>query len=71
MQRKTIAGSVIGGIKATQEVIDFCAENKIYPDTQIIKADQIGWAWKSLLEENKDGIRYVIDIQESLKDIKE
>jgi hypothetical protein len=32
MTRKTIAGSIVGGIRDTQEVIDLCYEHKIYPD---------------------------------------
>jgi uncharacterized zinc-type alcohol dehydrogenase-like protein len=34
MTRKSIAGSLIGGIRDTQEVIDLCHEHKIYPDCQ-------------------------------------
>jgi uncharacterized zinc-type alcohol dehydrogenase-like protein len=39
MKRQTIAGSLIGGIKATQEMLDLCDKHQIWPDTQTIKAD--------------------------------
>lgn len=48
-------------MKSTQEVIELCAKHNIYPDTELIKADKIEWAWDQL-KENKDGVRYVIDI---------
>jgi alcohol dehydrogenase (NADP+)/uncharacterized zinc-type alcohol dehydrogenase-like protein len=52
--------SLIGGIPETQEVIHYCADNKIYPQIEIIKASQINEAWTKVL--NKDArYRYVID----------
>lgn len=68
--RTAITGSNIGGIPATQEVLDLCAKHQIFPDCQTIKASQIDWAWDQLLGEggNKDGIRYVIDVKASLQD---
>ena len=65
-RRKSIAGSLIGGIKNTEECLEFCAKHNILPDVQHITADKIDWAWEQLLTDNKDGIRYVIDIQKSL-----
>lgn len=53
-------GSLIGGIPETQEVVDFCAQNKIYPQIQIIKAEEINDAWDKVV--NKEArYRYVID----------
>ena len=67
MKRLTIAGSLIGGIEATQEVIDLCFKHKIYPDIHVIEAREIDMAWKKLSEgKNDDGIRFVIDIKKSL-----
>ena len=58
--RVNFNGSLIGGIKETQEVMDYCAENKIYPQIEIIKSDQINEAWKKVV--NKEArYRYVID----------
>lgn len=52
--------SLIGGIPETQEVLNYCAENKIYPQIQIIKAEEINDAWKKIV--NKEArYRYVID----------
>jgi uncharacterized zinc-type alcohol dehydrogenase-like protein len=65
-QRKSIAGSLIGGIANTEECIEFCFKNNVLPDVQLIEAKEIDWAWNQLLTINKDGIRYVIDIKKSL-----
>ena len=52
--------SLIGGIPQTQEVINYCTENKIYPQIEIIKAAEINEAWIKVL--NKEArYRYVID----------
>jgi len=53
-------------MKATQECLDFCAKHQIWPDAQVIKSDQIDWAYEQLETSNKDGIRFVIDIQGSI-----
>ena len=66
MQRKSVSGSHIGGIQATQECLDLCAKAGILPDVHQITADKIDWAWEQL-EKNADGIRYVIDIKKSLE----
>jgi uncharacterized zinc-type alcohol dehydrogenase-like protein len=58
--RVNFNGSLIGGIPETQEVMNYCAENKIYPQIQIIKADEINEAWEKVV--NKEArYRYVID----------
>lgn len=44
-QRKQIAGSLIGGIKRTQELLDFCAEKNVTPDIELIHASGIDSAW--------------------------
>jgi uncharacterized zinc-type alcohol dehydrogenase-like protein len=49
-QRKTITGSLIGGVKATQEVIDFCSKHSIYPDIKLIRARELNDTWKALSE---------------------
>ena len=67
-QRTSIAGSVIGGIKETQEVIDLCFEHGIYPDCKVVLAKEIDWCWEQLQKSNADGVRYVIDIKKSLQD---
>ena len=58
--RVNFNASLIGGIPETQEVMDYCAANKIYPQIQIIKADEINDAWEKVI--NKEArYRYVID----------
>jgi len=58
--RVNFNGSMIGGIPETQEVMDYCAENKIYPQIEIIKASEINDAWDKVV--NKEArYRYVID----------
>lgn len=58
--RVNFNGSLIGGIPETQEVIDYCAENKIYPQVQVIQASEVNKAWDSVV--NKEArYRYVID----------
>jgi len=68
--RKSIAGSLTGGIKATEELLELCAKHNILPDCETITASKINWVWDQLVGEssNKDGIRYVIDIKASLED---
>ncbi len=52
--------SLIGGIPQTQEVIDYCAKNKIYPEVQVIKASEVNETWEKVI--NKEArYRYVIE----------
>ena len=48
--RRRVAGSLIGGIAETQEVLDFCAEHQIYPECQMIKMDEINDAFEHLAQ---------------------
>nr|WP_315394591.1 NAD(P)-dependent alcohol dehydrogenase [uncultured Duganella sp.] len=59
-KRRTLAGSMIGGIPETQEMLDFCAEHGIVADIELIRADQINDAYERML---KGDVRYrfVID----------
>lgn len=59
--RRRIAGSLIGGIKETQEVLDFCAEHNIHPDCKIIRADEINDAFGHL-SKGDVAHRFVIDM---------
>ena len=60
MQRRTFAGSLIGGIRETQEMLDFCAEHGIVPEIETISADEIDAAYERM---QKSDVRYrfVID----------
>ena len=67
-QRKQVAGSLIGGIKRTQELLDFCAEKNVVPDTEMIHASGIDGAWEKLINNTAGGTRFVIDIEASKAD---
>ncbi|MDN3297664.1 NAD(P)-dependent alcohol dehydrogenase [Streptomyces ficellus] len=58
--RKTLAGSMIGSIAETQDMLDFCAEHGLGADIELIRADQINEAYERVL---KSDVRYrfVID----------
>jgi uncharacterized zinc-type alcohol dehydrogenase-like protein len=60
MKRRSIAGSMIGGIPETQEMLDFCAEHGIVADIELVRADQINESYERML---KGDVRYrfVID----------
>ncbi|KAA3646904.1 MAG: NAD(P)-dependent alcohol dehydrogenase [Proteobacteria bacterium] len=63
--RKVIAASLIGGIKETQEMLDFCAEHNIVSDVEMINMQDINNAYKRVMD-NDVKYRFVIDMQ-SLK----
>jgi len=58
--RRSFAGSNIGGIAETQEMLDFCAEHGILPETELISADQINEAYERVLASDVR-YRFVID----------
>ncbi len=59
-RRRSIAGSMIGGIPETQEMLDFCAEHGIVADIELIRADQINEAWERMVKGDVK-YRFVID----------
>ncbi|RAK51438.1 NAD(P)-dependent alcohol dehydrogenase [Phenylobacterium deserti] len=58
--RKSIAGSLIGGIAETQEMLDFCAQHGIVSDIEMIKAQEINDAYERMLKSDVK-YRFVID----------
>jgi alcohol dehydrogenase (NADP+)/uncharacterized zinc-type alcohol dehydrogenase-like protein len=60
INRVNYNGSLIGGIPETQEVMDYCAENKIYPNIEIIDAKDLNEVYDKVIEK-KARYRYVID----------
>lgn len=64
-KRRQIAGSLIGGLKETQEMLDFCAEHNIVSDVEIIPIQRINEAYDRMLKSDVK-YRFVIDL-ESLK----
>lgn len=59
-KRRSIAGSMIGGIPETQEMLDFCAEHGIVADIELIRAEQINDAFERMLK-GEVKYRFVID----------
>nr|AIA22172.1 10HGO [Gentiana rigescens] len=62
MGRKIVAGSSIGGLKETQEMIDFAAKNNILPDVEFISMDYVNTAMERLLKSDVK-YRFVIDMK--------
>ena len=61
MKRRSFAGSLIGGIAETQEMLDFCAEHGIASDIEIIPMDRINEAYDRVLASDVK-YRFVIDM---------
>jgi uncharacterized zinc-type alcohol dehydrogenase-like protein len=68
MKRRSLAGSAIGGIRETQEMLDFCAAHGITADIEKINIQDINEAWERMLKSDVK-YRFVIDMA-SLKDEK-
>lgn len=62
MGRKRVAGSLIGGIKETQEMLDFCGEHNIVSDVEMIDIENINDAYKRV-KSNDVKYRFVIDME--------
>ncbi len=60
-RRRRLAGSIIGGIRETQEMLDFCAEHGIACDIEMIRIQQINEAYERLLKSDVK-YRFVIDM---------
>ena len=60
MKRRNLAGSLIGGIQETQEMLDFCAQHGITADIELIRAEQINAAYERMLKGDVK-YRFVID----------
>jgi alcohol dehydrogenase (NADP+) len=61
MGRKSVAGSVIGGIAETQEMLDFCGKHGITSDIEVIKIQDINTAYERMLKSDVK-YRFVIDM---------
>ena len=60
--RKTLAGSLIGGIKETQEMLNFCGEKQIVSEVEMIQMNDINSAYKRLVKSDVK-YRFVIDME--------
>jgi alcohol dehydrogenase (NADP+) len=59
--RRSMAGSPIGGLPETQEMLDFCAEHGVVPEIELIAADEVGAAYDRV-ERSDVRYRFVIDV---------
>lgn len=59
--KRTIKGSILGGMKETQEMMDVCGQRNIKSDIEVVKTDQINQALDRL-SRNDVRYRFVIDI---------
>lgn len=66
-RRRKLLGSLIGGIKETQEMLDFCVKHNITSDIELIKMEEINNAYERMI---KGDVRYrfVIDIKKSFSE---
>ncbi len=61
-KRRSIIGSMIGGIKETQEMLDFCAEHNIVSDVEVISMKDVNEAYERILKSDVK-YRFVIDMK--------
>jgi uncharacterized zinc-type alcohol dehydrogenase-like protein len=60
--RRTLSGSLIGGIKETQEMLDFCAEHNIVSEIELIPVQQVNVAYERMMK-NDVRYRFVLDMK--------
>ncbi|AII51336.1 NAD(P)-dependent alcohol dehydrogenase [Hymenobacter sp. APR13] len=60
-KRRRIAGSLIGGIQETQEMLDFCAEHNVMSDVEVIRMDYINEAYERMMKSDVK-YRFVLDL---------
>ncbi|MGZ8381368.1 MAG: hypothetical protein ACXW4C_07030, partial [Nitrospira sp.] len=60
-KRRCLAGSLIGGIKETQKMLDFCAQHQIESDVEVIPIKQVNEAYERVLRGDVK-FRFVIDM---------
>jgi alcohol dehydrogenase (NADP+) len=61
MKRRQLAGSLIGGVPETQEMLDFCADHKLTADVEVIPIQKINEAYERMLRSDVK-YRFVIDV---------
>ena len=64
LYRNALAGANAGGIRETQDMLNFCALNKITPQIQKVSMTQVDGAWKNVFDK-KARYRYVVDMKAS------
>jgi uncharacterized zinc-type alcohol dehydrogenase-like protein len=61
MRRRSLSGSLIGGLPETQEMLDFCGQHGITCDIEMIRMDEINTAYERMLKSDVK-YRFVIDM---------
>lgn len=61
-RRRRLAGSIIGGIRETQEMLDFCAEHGFGADVEVVRPDYVNEAYERMLKSDVK-YRFVLDMQ--------
>lgn len=61
--RRRVAGSLIGGLPETQEVLDFCAKHNIHPECKMIRPDEVNDAYEHL-KKGDVAFRFVMDMSQ-------
>lgn len=64
IKRRSIGGSLIGGIRETQEMLEFCSANKVLPQVEMITLQDLNMAYERL-QQGKVEYRFVIDLKAS------
>jgi uncharacterized zinc-type alcohol dehydrogenase-like protein len=67
VNNRSIAGSLVGGLEQTQELLDFCAEHQVLPSCEMIQIQDINQAF-TRMHNNDVKYRFVIDMA-SLTDV--
>jgi uncharacterized zinc-type alcohol dehydrogenase-like protein len=62
LKRRRLAGSLIGGIRETQEMLDFCASKNITADVEVVSAPKVNEAYERVLKKNVR-YRFVLDLK--------
>ncbi|CAI9101701.1 OLC1v1039090C1 [Oldenlandia corymbosa var. corymbosa] len=65
-EARSIVGTLTGGTKQTQEMLDFCAKNKVYPEVEIVPIDYCNEALARLTKKDVK-YRFVLDVANTLK----
>ena len=65
-RRVNLSGSLVGGMKDTQDCLDFCHKMKIQPNIEMVTADMIPAVYAKLDAKNDQIVRYVLDINKSI-----
>jgi D-arabinose 1-dehydrogenase-like Zn-dependent alcohol dehydrogenase len=68
LMREDVKGSLIGSMKATQAVIDLCAEQRILPEIEVVPVTELNAVYTKLGQSNATGLRYVLDIENTLSE---